>query len=106
VFRFIDAGNFYFVLLDSRSNFRLLAKKVGGAFAVLDVGGLDATRGFTVDAPMQLRLVAQENSFRLRIDGVTVLEGEDSDIAGAGRVGFMTRNCNGARFSDMTLVRL
>jgi hypothetical protein len=106
VFRFIDAGNFYFALLDSRSNFRLLAKKVAGAFAVLDAGGLDDARGFTVGMPMQVRLTAQENSFQLRIDGVTVLEGEDDDIDAAGRVGFMTRNCNGARFFNMKLVRL
>ncbi len=106
VFRFQDVNNFHFALLDSRTGFRLLAKKVAGAFESLTEGGLDAAAGFTVGALMRLRLVAQADVFRLVLDGETILEGRDNTPALAGRVGFLTRHCTGARFFDLELVEL
>jgi hypothetical protein len=106
VFRFVDSDNFYFALLDSRTGFRMFGKKVNGAFAALEDGGLDTNAGFTTNALMRVRLVAQGDAFTMLIDGATVLEGRDGEIAAAGRVGFMTRHCTGARFFDVMLVGL
>jgi hypothetical protein len=105
VFRFVDINNFYYVLLDSQSGFRRMGKKVGGNFAALQEGGLDGSAGFTPNTLLRLRLVAEGSVFRLVLDGETVLEGSDNELS-AGRVGFMVRNCTGARFFDFTLLRL
>jgi hypothetical protein len=106
VYRFQDADNFHFALLDSRTGFRQLAKKVGGAFAALSDGGLDDTVGFTTNVVMRVRLVAQGDAFRLVVDGETVLEARDDTPAMPGRVGLLTRHCTGARFFDLELIGL
>jgi hypothetical protein len=106
VFRFQDPGNFYYVLLDSRNGFRRMGRKVAGAFGALDEGGLDGGAGFPLGTPMRLRLLVQDDTFVLRLDGQIVLEGGDASLPAAGRVGFLTRNCTGARFYDCTLLRL
>jgi hypothetical protein len=105
VFRFTDPDNFYYALLDSRTGFRRIGKKVEGAFAALDQGGLDDDNGFAINQVMRVRLVAEGALFRLLIDGETVLEGSDSDLID-GRVGLMARDCVGARFFDFTLLEL
>lgn len=106
VFRFIDADNFYYALLDSRTGFRRIGRKVAGVFGALDEGGLDATTGFDIDRLMRVRLLAQGPSFRLIIDGETVLEGSDTTLDEAGRAGFLVRNCTGARFFDLHISML
>lgn len=106
VFRFIDADNFYYALLDSRTGFRRLGRKVGGAFGALDEGGLDSGVGFEINRLMRVRLVAEGTLFRLVLDGETVLEGSDSALTDAGRAGFMVRSCTGARFFDLHITLL
>lgn len=106
VFRFIDVGNFYYAVLDSRNGFRRIGKKVGGTFAAMQQGGLDASSGFTLNTLMRVRLVAEGSQFRLVVDGETVLEAADDELNDAGRVGFFVHNCPGARFFDFTLLQL
>ncbi len=106
VFRFVDLDNYSFAILDSRAGFRRIARKSGGTFVALAEGGLDDTRGYATGTLMRLRLVAQQDEVRLVLDGETILEGRDTAPPVAGRVGFLTRNCTGARFFDLTLVRL
>jgi hypothetical protein len=106
VFRFSDVDNFYYALLDSRTGFRRIGKKIGGAFAALQQGGLDDSAGFQVDTLMRVRLVAEGAAFRLLIDGEVALEAQDDQLTSAGRVGLMVRHCAGARFFDFTLLLL
>lgn len=74
VFRYPDTDNFHFALLDSRTGFRLIARKQAGTFEPLPDGGLDDTVGFSTGALTRVRLVAQDDQFRLVLDGETVLE--------------------------------
>jgi hypothetical protein len=83
-----------------------MGRKVAGAFAALAEGGLDDSAGFPTGSPIRLRLLVQGDVFVLRLDGAIVLEGRDASLAAPGRVGFLTRNCTGARFYDCTLLRL
>lgn len=106
VFRFSDVDNFYYALLDSRTGFRRIGKKVGGTFAALQQGGLDDSAGFQINTLMRVRLVAEGAAFRLLVDGETVLEAQDDELTSAGRVGLMVRHCTGARFFDFTLLLL
>lgn len=106
VFRFSDVDNFYYALLDSRTGFRRMGKKVGGTFAALQQGGLDDGAGFQIDTLMRVRLVAEGSAFRLLVDGELVLEAQDEGLTGAGRVGLMVRHCTDARFFDFTLLSL
>lgn len=106
VFRWQDADNFYFAILDERRGYRRIGRKVGGAFANLDGAAFDSGGSFTVGAVHRLRVSAQSDVFRLHFDGEPVLEGRDGALAGPGRVGFMTWANGGARFYDIDLVAL
>jgi hypothetical protein len=106
VFGFRDVHNFCFALLDAERPFRMIARKEGGSFRALAAGGLDTARGFDTDRLYTLRVAVQAATFRLLLDGVTVLEATDDAPAGTGRVGLMTRACEGARFYDLTLMQL
>ena len=105
VFRWQDVNNFYFFLMDSQRNSRVIGKKVGGAFQSLDTPALDAAAGFANGTPHQVRLRVQGNSFEVRIDGGAALVGRDASLAGAGRVGLMSRSCDQAFFYGVDLVR-
>jgi hypothetical protein len=105
VFRFVDVDNFYYVLLDGQLGFRRIGKKVAGSFGALQEGGLDSTSGFPTNQVRRVRLVAEGSAFRVLLDGEPVLEGQDDELD-SGRVGFMVRNCTGARFFDLTLLKL
>jgi hypothetical protein len=112
VFRFQDLDNFYYVLLHDNGNpaapfhYRILARKVAGAFSFLESGGADAAAGYTPDRWFALRLAVQDEQFDLAIDGVDVLSGRDSSLPAAGRVGFICRNAAGARFRFLRWVGL
>lgn len=106
VFRFQDPDNFGFVLLDSAQSFRMIARKTAGTFAALDAGGLDTARGFETGQLHTLRVAAEGASIRVLLDGVNVLEGTDGNLAAAGRMGLLTRACDGAHFYDLTLLQL
>jgi hypothetical protein len=105
VFRWADAGNFYFFLMDRPGGYRLLAKKVGGAFLPLEVPALDATRGYEVGRTYDVKVAAMGPTLRVYLDGVLALEGRDAALS-AGRVGFFSRNDRRAYFYRLGAVEL
>jgi hypothetical protein len=105
VFRWQDVNNFYFFLMDSARNSRVIGKKVAGAFQNLDTPALDAAAGFATGAPHPVRRRVQGDSFEVQVDGGAALAGRDASIAGAGRVGLMSRSCDQAFFYGVDLVR-
>jgi hypothetical protein len=112
VFRFQDVDNFYYVLLHDNANpqspfrYRLMARKQGGSFSLLESGGAAEGVGYTPNQWFSLRLAVQDEQFDLAIDGVEVLSGRDAGMMSPGRVGFMTRSCAGARFRFLHWVAL
>lgn len=106
VFRWQDVDNFYFFLANNARGYRLVGKKVAGAFAQLATPALDNTRSYTVGARHTLRVTAQRDTFRVYMDGGLALTGADGSIAGPGRVGFMTHANNRAFFHRILLVQL
>ncbi|MBV9774802.1 MAG: hypothetical protein JO040_12685 [Gemmatimonadetes bacterium] len=105
VFRWQDPNNFYFFLMDSLRNSRILARKVAGVFAPLSTPALVTTASFSVGAVHQVRLQVQGDTFVVRIDGGEALTGRDASLPGAGRVGLMSRSCDQAFFYGVDLVR-
>jgi len=112
VFRFQDIDNFYYVLLHDNGNpnapfrYRIIGRKLGGAFSFLEAGGADESAGYTPNTWFSLRLAVQDEQFDLAINGVDVLSGRDAGIASPGRVGFMSRSGAGARFRFLHWVAL
>ncbi len=103
VFRWQNADNFYFFLMESRRDFRMLGKKVGGAFAAWDAPAVDATQGFAVDQAIQVRVSMEGDAAQAYLDGQRVLDGRDASLPGAGRVGFLSRDCAAAFFDRINL---
>jgi len=112
IFRFQDIENFYYVLLHDNGNpgapfrYRIMGRKLGGTFSFLESGGADNTLGYTPNTWFSLRLAVQDQQFDLAIDGVDVLSGRDDGIASPGRVGFMSRSAEEARFRFLHWVAL
>jgi hypothetical protein len=105
VFRFQDADNFLFFLMDSSGPFRLLGKKVGGTFSALESPGVDAAQGFDTGRLYDLKITAAGPDLQVFLDDKQILAGSDSTLTGAGRVGFMTRNNDAAFFFRISLVQ-
>lgn len=107
-FRWQDVDNFYFFLMhaDAERTYRVLGKKVGGAFAALETPALDNTRGFETGRLYDVKLSAEGPAFAVHLDGERILEGEDSSLPGPGRVGLMSRNNQQAFFYRVSLVQL
>jgi hypothetical protein len=106
VFRFADVDNFYFMLLDDRRDYRMIGRKVAGAFEALDPPAVDPRPGFVPGEIRSVRLAAQGDAFRLHLDGELVLEASDAALPGPGRVGFMCRANTAASFHRIDLVAL
>ncbi len=104
VFRFRNTENFYYFLMSSRHNYRLMGKKVDGVFSFLDTPGLDDTQGYDMDVHYQVKLIVKDSKFTLFIDNNFALQGEDSSITEAGRIGFACHNNNQAYFYRIKLV--
>jgi hypothetical protein len=98
VFRFVDADNYYFFLMNRPAPYRLLARKVADVTAFVASGGQQDGTGYVPGEWQQLRLLVQDDEFELAIDGIVVLRGRDPELTAAGSVGFMSRNNSGARF--------
>ena len=105
VFRFQDTDNFYYYLMSSRHDYRLMGKKVDGTFSLLDTGGLDDTQGYDTDTPYQVKLVVQGSRFNVLINGEAALQGQDSSLAAAGRVGLACHANNQAYFYRIKVVK-
>jgi hypothetical protein len=106
VFRWRDVDNFYFLLLDARRGYRMIARKLGGAFEPLAPPAVVELPGFVPGQTHAVRLSVQGSSFRVHVDGGVVLQAQDAALADAGRVGFMCRANDSARFSRLTLIAL
>ncbi len=106
VFRWQDIDNFYFALLEARRGFRILGRKVNGAFEALEEGAFDGTRGFDIGVTHALRVSVQRDLIRMHVDGELALEGRDSFLGGPGRVGFLTHGNDGVRFYSLDVVAL
>jgi hypothetical protein len=103
VFRFKDADNFCFFLMNQNKGYRLLAKKVAGSFSQI---ALDGANGFDVGRVYRTKLVARGSDVQLSLDGALVLAGEETALVGPGRVGFMSFRNTQARFYDIELTEV
>ncbi len=106
VFRYRDPEHCCYVLLSSTPAYRMIGCVVDGEFRSLGGGTVDAEPGFEVDRLYTLRLVVQGRTSSVLLDGEEVLRNADATPVGPGRVGLMTRACDGARFYDLTLQEL
>lgn len=106
VFRYQSPDDFYLLMLSARQPYRMLARKVGGTFAPLEVPALDLTGGYQQGAVHTVQVTAQGQDFRVFVDGRKVLDGRDSSIADAGRVGFYCRANSQASFHHIELIAL
>ena len=104
MFRYQDANNFYFLLMDRGTNFRMFARKLEGSFTQLQNGGINAAASFTLNQDLALRLVVTGSSFEAFLDGQSILTGSDSSLVAPGRVGFMSRRNGGLFLQSLRLV--
>ncbi|MBI5015278.1 MAG: hypothetical protein HZB55_07270 [Deltaproteobacteria bacterium] len=105
VFRWVDAANYYFFLMDRSGGYRLLAKKAGGAFLPLEAPAVDGTRAYELGRSYDVKVSAVGPELRVYLDGALALSGRDASH-GAGRVGFLSRNDNRAYFYRIAAVEL
>jgi hypothetical protein len=103
VFRYVDVDNFCFLLLNQARNFRMLAKKAGGAFESLQEPALDETAGFEIGRSYRAKVVVRGDLVQAYLDEQLVLEGRDGDLPGPGRAGFMTYRNPDASFHRLVL---
>lgn len=106
VFRWRDVDNFYFLLLDARRDYRMIARKVAGNFEALDPAAVVEVPGFVPGATHSVRLAVQGESFRVHVDGALALEASDDALTGPGRIGFFCRANESARFHRLDVVEL
>jgi hypothetical protein len=103
VFRYADADNFAFFLANQNGGYRVLGRKIGGAFQQVAV---DATRGYTVGALMRLKVVASDTELRASVDDGPALIGVDPVAPAPGRVGLAAQRNNQAFFYGMELIAI
>jgi len=103
VFRYEDQDNFGFFLANQNGGYRVLGRKVGGAFQQVAV---DATKSFTVGALTRLKVVASGTELRVSVDDVPALAGTDPVAPVAGRVGLAAQRNTQAFFYDMELIAI
>ena len=106
VYRFHNAGTFYFFLMHAAGGYRLLGKKVNGTFSHLETQAFDGTAGFTVGGTHRLKLVAIGTRHELYVDGVLALAADDGSISAPGRAGFLSHRNNQSYFYDIDLTEV
>ena len=106
VFRWQDLDNFYFFLMDSLSNYRLLAKRVAGTFSNLDTEAFDKAKGYQPGTAYRIRITAQGSDFRVFINDHLALRAQDLSLPGPGRIGFMTHRNDKSYFYAIDLAKL
>jgi hypothetical protein len=105
VFRWQDANNYYFYLMSDRHDYHLIGKKVAGNFDFLQQGGRNETIGYTSGQIVGAQLLVEDRKFQVNMNGHYILTGMDTDIAQAGRIGFLTHRNNDAQFFNLNLTR-
>jgi hypothetical protein len=105
VFRWHDVNAFYYFLLHSEGNFRILAKSLEDSFASLTPAA-EVTEGFTPGETLRVRVEARGPEFEVFVNDRRVLTAADTSISAAGRVGFMCHRNHQARFYGLDLVGL
>lgn len=98
VFRWQDEDNFYFFLMHSQRNWRIMGKKVDGTFADLEVEAQNLTQGYTPGVNYTVRLDIRGATFQVYLDDERILSGGDSSLSTPGRVGFMCHGNNQSYF--------
>ena len=106
VYRYHNAGTFYFFLMHASGGYRLLGKKVNGVFSHLETQAFDGTVGFTVGGTHRLKLVAIGTRHELYVDGELALAADDSSISAPGRAGFFSHRNNLSYFYDIDLTEV
>lgn len=102
VFRFVDASNFGFFLMDEPGRWRIFGRRRAGSGALFELGASDTTEGFPQGEWLRLRLLAQGNRFELAINETTVMRAEESSaLTAAGQVGLFARKNATARFRHL-----
>jgi hypothetical protein len=103
VFRYRDADNFCFFLMNQAKGYRLLARKLAGSFSQIV---LDPANGYDVDHVYVAKLVARGDEIELSLDGAPALQGVETALVGPGRVGFMSVRNPQARFYSIELTEV
>ena len=106
VFRYQDADNFAFVLLEEPGARRIIGKRQSGTGAFLETGGQDATQGRATGEWLRLRLLADADRFELSLNERIVLTGQDSTLTTPGAVGLFCRRAGQARFRHFRISSL
>jgi hypothetical protein len=104
VFRYQDADNFYFFLMDRQGNYRRVGKKTGGVFGDLEVPAVQhVTPGYELDRPYEVAVACVGDAIAVFVDGAHILTGRDGSIAAAGRVGLYCWGNASAKFLDLSV---
>jgi len=105
VFRWRDENNFYFYLMSAQHNYHLIGKKMAGGYAFLEDGGINDELGYTRNQAMDVKLLIEDETFKVYLNDSFVMVGVDREINQAGRVGFLSHRNNAARFYNLHVVR-
>jgi hypothetical protein len=103
VFRYRDADNFCFFLMNKAKGYRLLARKLAGSFSQV---ALDAANGYDVGRVYFVKLVARGEQIELSLDGAPALSGTEDALVGPGRIGLMSFRNPEARFHAVELTEV
>lgn len=106
VFRWQDADNFYYFLMDGQRSYRRMGKKVGGTFQELDTAALDTANGYAIDTTYALKIRISGSQFSVYLNDERVLSGEDASLPDAGRAGLFCWGSASARFDNFRIVEL
>ncbi len=106
VFRYQDADNFYFFLMDAQRSYRRIGKKVNGVFQELETPAVEVTQGFPVNQDLDVAVAVTGQAFKAYLDGQEILSGSDTSIPGAGRVGFYAWGNTAAHFGNLRILEI
>lgn len=106
VFRFVNATNFGFLLLEQPPGIRIFGRRTANSGALFADGGQSSTTGFTQGQFLRLRLLAQGDRFELSINETPALAGREPGLTTPGMVGFFCRRNATARFRHLSLTSL
>jgi hypothetical protein len=106
VFKWQNIDNFYFFLMDSRNDFRVMAKKVDGVFSSLDTPALVTGLGYKNNAEYNIKIYVENAIFKIYLNNELVFQGQDSSIVPPGRIGLMSRDNKKACFYRLGLIQI